>query len=176
MSQAQIDRIRALVRDIPDFPRAGVGFKDITPILADPDAFTSVIELMAVPFEDARVDVVFGVESRGFLLGAPLALELGAAFVPVRKPGKLPSHVVREDYELEYGHDALEVHVDAAAAGANILLCDDVLATGGTAAATVRLIERLGARCLGATFLMELGFLNGAAKLGDLPRHSLLTY
>jgi len=175
VSQAQVDRIRALVRDIPDFPKPGVGFKDITPVLADPDAFASVIELMALPFEDQRVDVVFGVESRGFLLGAPLALELGAAFVPVRKPGKLPSTVVSETYELEYGSDMLEVHEDAVDAGAHILVCDDVLATGGTAAATVRLIERLGAVCLGATFLMELGFLNGGARL-SVPRHCLLRY
>lgn len=176
MSEAKIEHIRSLVREVPDFPKPGIGFKDITPVLADPAALADTVELMAQPFREHAIDAVFGIESRGFILGAPLALYLGVAFVPVRKPGKLPAARVSVEYTLEYGTDTVEVHRDAVPAGARVLVCDDVIATGGTAAATVELVAKLGATCVGATFLMELGFLDGAARLGELPRHAVLRY
>ncbi len=164
------------IRDVPDWPSPGVVFKDITPLLAHPDAFAYVIDNLAEPFAAQPVDKVIGVEARGFVLAAPLARRFGAGFVPVRKPGKLPWDIERQEYELEYGTNLLEIHRDAIAPHETVLICDDVLATGGTAAATVRLAERLGGQVIGLSFLLELGFLGGRAKLEGYELHTLLTY
>ena len=169
-------RARAAIRDVPDFPQPGILFKDITPVLADPALFRDVIDYFAETYSSAEVDVVVGIESRGFIFGAPLALELGAAFVPIRKPGKLPYEKVRIDYALEYGNDSLEAHRDAVAHGQRVLVVDDVLATGGTASAATRLVKQLGGDVVGVCFLVELGFLNGRQKLDSVEVHSLLTY
>ena len=169
-------RARAAIRDVPDFPQPGILFKDITPVLADPALFRDVIDYFAETYSSAEVDVVVGIESRGFIFGAPLALELGAAFVPIRKPGKLPYEKVRIDYALEYGNDSLEAHRDAVAHGQRVLVVDDVLATGGTASAATRLVKQLGGEVVGVCFLVELGFLNGRQKLDSVEVHSLLTY
>jgi adenine phosphoribosyltransferase len=176
MTDPRIAALRALIRDVPDFPKPGIVFKDITPILAAPKAFHDAIEIMAEAFYEAHVDAVLGIESRGFLLGAPLALRLNAAFVPVRKPKKLPCATDRVEYALEYGTDALEMHKDALKRGSRIVICDDVIATGGTAAATVELARMQGAEVLGATFLLELSFLNGLARLGGLATTTVLRY
>jgi adenine phosphoribosyltransferase len=169
-------RICAAVRDVPDFPQPGVLFKDITPVLADPPLFQEVVEELARLYHDAGLDVVAGIESRGFILGGALAIRLGAAFVPIRKPGKLPHDTIRVEYQLEYGTDALEAHVDAFAPGARVLVVDDVLATGGTAAAAVELIRRLGGTVHGAAFLLELGFLHGRLRLGGVAAHALVGF
>jgi adenine phosphoribosyltransferase len=153
-----------LVRDVPDFPKAGIGFKDIMPVLADADAFASAIETLAMPWREARIDAVMAIEARGFLLGAPLARALGCGVVAVRKPGKLPGPVLETRYALEYGEDALQVQADALAPGARVLLVDDVLATGGTLAAARALADGLGADIVGASVLMELAFLGGRAR------------
>lgn len=166
----------ALVRDVPDFPKPGITFKDITPLLADPEAFAEVVDRLAEPFVGRGVTKVVGIEARGFVVAAPVAHRLGAGFVPVRKPGKLPWETASEAYELEYGTDELEVHLDAVAAGEKVLVVDDVIATGGTALAAARLVEGLGGEVVGLAFLIELGFLGGADRLGDLPHVSLLTY
>lgn len=158
--------IRRAIRDIPDYPKPGIVFKDITPLLANPMLFRSACDLMAAPFADHEVSLVLAIESRGFLFGGPVAVALGAGVVPVRKPGKLPFTTTREDYALEYGADALEMHVDAVGPGARVLIVDDVLATGGTAAAAARLVERMGARVIGSSFLIELDFLGGRTRLG----------
>jgi adenine phosphoribosyltransferase len=171
-----VARIRARIRDVPDFPQAGILFKDITPVLADAMLMESIIERMASGFAPAGIDVVAGIESRGFIFGAPLALALGAAFVPVRKPGKLPWKSARIDYGLEYGSDALEIHVDAVHEGQRVLIADDVLATGGTARAAADLLLRLGADLAGAAFVVELSFLGGRARLSDIPVQSIITY
>ena len=157
--------VRRAIRDVPDFPKPGILFKDITPVLLDPALFRRVTEALAEPFASSRVTHVVAIESRGFILGAPVALHLSAALVPVRKPGKLPAARAREDYALEYGTDALEMHADAVPAGARVLVVDDVLATGGTAAATCRLVERVGGDVVGLSFLMELSFLHGLEQL-----------
>jgi adenine phosphoribosyltransferase len=171
-----IDRLRAAVRDVPDFPKPGIMFKDITPVLRDPVLFRDVTMAMAEPFRASGITHVVGIESRGFIFGAPIALALGAAFVPMRKPGKLPAAVHREDYALEYGADALEVHRDAMTNGARALIVDDVLATGGTAGAACRLAERFGVPVVGCTFLIELAFLGGRARLQGREARALLTY
>jgi adenine phosphoribosyltransferase len=158
-------RAQSLVRDIPDYPKPGIVFKDITPLLADAAAFAEATEAMAAPFTDAGVTHVVAIESRGFILGAPIAQALNAGFVPVRKPGKLPAKTKREEYELEYGKDALEIHADACPDGARVLIVDDVLATGGTAAATCKLVESLGAAVVGFSFLITLSFLPGMERL-----------
>ena len=168
--------LKDYIRDIPDWPSPGVVFKDITPLLADPDAFAYVIDNLAEPFVGRPIDKVIGVEARGFVLAAPLARRFGAGFVPVRKPGKLPWEIERQEYELEYGTNLLEIHRDAVEPGERVLVCDDVLATGGTAAATVRLAERLGGHVVGLSFLIELGFLGGRGKLEGYELHTLLTY
>lgn len=164
------------VRDVPDFPDPGVTFKDITPLLADADAFRTVIDALVVAFGRGDIDVVIGIESRGFILGAPVADRLGAGFVPARKAGKLPGPTRAVSYSLEYGEATLEVHEDAIEAGQRVLVLDDVLATGGTAAACGALVADLGGEVVGYGFLIELAFLGGAAKLGDHPRLSLLRY
>ncbi|HET9985253.1 MAG TPA: adenine phosphoribosyltransferase [Longimicrobiales bacterium] len=169
-------RIRERIRDIPDFPRPGINFKDITPLLADGELFREVIHAMAA-VTGRDVDRVVGVESRGFIFGAALAHHLGCGFVPVRKPGKLPFRTHRVAYELEYGTDALEAHEDAIAPGMRVVLVDDVLATGGTAAATAQLVTRLGGELVVALFLLELGFLGGRERLGaGVPTHALIRY
>ena len=168
--------LRALIRDVPDFPSPGVLFKDITPLLGDPGAFAVVIDRLAEHFVGRHVDKVVGIESRGFIVAAPVAERLGAGFVPVRKPGKLPWETEAEDYELEYGTDRLEVHRDAITTGERVAIVDDVIATGGTAAATARLVERLGGEVIGLGFVIELAFLGGAAALDGRDQVSLLTY
>src|SRR5579862_8967590 len=158
-------QIRAVIRDIPDFPKPGIVFKDITPLLANSSLFRRATAAMAAPFRSACVTHVAAIESRGFLLGAPIALELSAALTPIRKPGKLPFETTSVEYALEYGTDRLEVHCDACNAEARVLIVDDVLATGGTAAAAGQLIRGLGATVVGYSFLMTLSFLKGAARL-----------
>jgi adenine phosphoribosyltransferase len=168
--------VRQIIRDIPDFPRAGIMFKDITPLLADPVLFPQVTHAMGERFAGHGVTHVVAIESRGFILGAPVAQQLKAAFVPVRKKGKLPFRTERVDYALEYGTDSLEVHADACPSGARVLVVDDVLATGGTAAATCELIERFGAKVVGLSFLMELCFLSGSARLAGREIASIVRY
>jgi len=168
--------LKERIRDIPDFPKPGVVFKDITPLLADAEAFRTLVDAMVEPFADVRVDKVLGIEARGFILAAPVAFRFGAAFVPVRKGGKLPWQIEKEEYELEYGTDLLEIHRDAIAPGERALIVDDVMATGGTAAATVRLVEKLGGEVAGLTFAIELAFLGGRARLAGYDARSLLVY
>jgi adenine phosphoribosyltransferase len=170
------DRLAALVRDIPDFPRPGITFKDLTPLLADPHAFRAAVDGIADRFSEAGVSRVLGVEARGFILAAPIAYRFGAGFVPVRKAGKLPWRIEREEYELEYGTDLLEIHKDAVSEGDQVLVIDDVLATGGTAAASCRLVEKLGGTVCGLGFVIELTFLSGRAKLEGRDMMSLLVY
>jgi adenine phosphoribosyltransferase len=169
-------RVRAAVRDVPDFPKPGIIFKDITPVLSDAVLFNDVVTHFATQFRDQRIDVVAGIESRGFIFGAPLANRLGTGFVPIRKPGKLPARRVRIDYELEYGVDAVEAHADAITAGQRVLIVDDVLATGGTAHAAAKLIQELQGNLVGFCILIELSFLHGRERLGQVPLHTLLTY
>ena len=169
-------RLQELVRDIPDFPRPGVTFKDITPLLADHAAFSSCIDSLASHWDGQAIDRVLGIEARGFIVAAPVAYRFGAGFTPVRKAGKLPWTVEREEYELEYGSDLLEIHADAVRPGERVLVIDDVLATGGTAAATVRLAERLQAEVVGLGFLIELTVLDGRSKLPDREIVSLIEY
>jgi len=164
------------IRDIPDFPKPGVVFKDITPLLADVDAFRFAVDAIADHFAGNDVHKVLGVEARGFIIAAPVAYRFGAGFIPIRKAGKLPWDIEREEYELEYGSDLLEIHRDAVHPGENVLIVDDVLATGGTASATVRLVERLGATVLGLGFVIELSFLHGRDKLEGRDLVSLMVY
>lgn len=172
----EASQLRDCVRDIADFPQPGVTFKDITPLLSNTDAFRSTVDLIADHFEGRQIDRVLGVEARGFIIAAPVAYKFGAAFVPVRKAGKLPWEIERVEYELEYGTDLLEIHRDAVSPGDQIVIVDDVLATGGTAAATVRLVEKLGGTVAGLAFVIELGFLEGRQKLDDRDVLSLITY
>lgn len=177
MSPDSLDRLRAAVRDVPDFPQPGILFKDITPVLADPALLREAIDGMAETFADRRVDKVVGIDARGFIFGALLADRLGAGFVPVRKRGKLPWRTRGLDYQLEYGSNGIEMHVDALAPGERVVLADDLLATGGTAGAAVKLIEEAQAELLGAAFFIELAFLNGRGRLAErAPVHALLTY
>jgi len=155
------------IRDVPDYPKQGIIFKDITPLLGDPAAFTAACERMAAPYTDSGVTHVVAIESRGFLFGAPIAMALGAGLVPMRKAGKLPHTTTGISYDLEYGTDRLEIHTDALTRGSRVVLVDDVLATGGTAAAACELIESLGATVVGCSFLMRLGFLNGIQRLAN---------
>ncbi len=165
------------IRDIPDWPKPGVTFKDITPLLADPAALAMAVEQMANPFRGKGVDVVVGTESRGFIFGTAVAQALSAGFIPVRKPDKLPWKTHRMEYELEYGTDCLEIHTDAIRPGQRVLIVDDVLATGGTLAATIELVRKLGGEIVGVSLLMELSFLNGAEKLGDHKNvHAVISY
>jgi adenine phosphoribosyltransferase len=171
-----IKELRAKIRDIKDFPTEGILFRDITTLLKDGPAWAAVIDHLAARYRDAGVEVVVGVESRGFIFGGALAHQLQAGFVPVRKRGKLPSRTLEEEYELEYGRDVLAIHEDAIRHGQRVLAVDDLLATGGTMAATLRLIERLGGKILGATFLIELAFLNGRERLKGYALDALITY
>ena len=158
--------LKALIRDIPDFPKPGIVFKDITPLLADPSGLALAVEVMANPFRRDRVDLVVGAESRGFIFGTAIAQALSCGFVPIRKAGKLPGATMAQQYDLEYGTDTIEIHADAVSPGEHVLVLDDVLATGGTAAAAALLLQRLGATLAGHSFLLELSFLDGRAKLG----------
>ncbi|MDQ1357617.1 MAG: adenine phosphoribosyltransferase [Acidimicrobiaceae bacterium] len=168
--------LKDFVRDIPDYPRPGVTFKDITPLLADIKAFRYSVDALSDHFAGEKVDKVLGIEARGFIVAAPVAYRFGAGFVPVRKAGKLPWNVEAQEYVLEYGTDSLEIHRDALGPGDHALIIDDVLATGGTAAAATRLVERLGGVTIGAGFLIELTFLGGRGKLGGYDAVSLISY
>ncbi len=168
--------LKELIREVPDFPKTGIGFKDITTLLKDGDGFRHAVDLMQAEFEQEQITRVVGVETRGFMFAAALAYNWGVGFVPVRKHGKLPSDTIRESYALEYGSDHLEIHVDALHKGDRVLVVDDLLATGGTAAATCRLVDELGATIVGLSFLVELSFLNGRDQLGDRRIFSILDY
>ena len=172
----ELDQLKALVRDVPDFPQEGIVFKDITPLLADELAFSTVIDLVVVHFGRGNVDKVVGIEARGFILASPVAYHFGAGFVPVRKVDKLPWETESAEYELEYGTATLEIHRDAVAPGERVLIVDDVLATGGTARATAQLVERIGGRVVGIACLIELGFLNGRDKLEGYELLTLVRY
>ncbi|WP_055074033.1 adenine phosphoribosyltransferase [Pseudanabaena sp. 'Roaring Creek'] len=169
---------KSIIRDIPDFPQEGIIFRDITPLLAHPQGLTAIIQGFQTKFAELNIDIdaVIGIESRGFILGAPLAMQLGASFIPVRKPKKLPSAVFRVEYALEYGTDTLEIHQDAIGAGKRVIIIDDVIATGGTAAATAKLVGQTGAKLVGYGFLIELDFLNGRKALPEVPIVSLVNY
>jgi adenine phosphoribosyltransferase len=164
------------IRHVPDFPKAGILFYDITTLLRDPFGFKTTIELLSTPYRDQGIDAVVGIESRGFILGAAVAERIGAGFIPIRKPGKLPAKAIKETYDLEYGKDALEIHEDAVTRGQRILIVDDVLATGGTAAAAVQLVRKLGGELHGLSFLIELLFLNGKQKIAAENVNSVLKY
>ena len=168
--------LKQRIRHVPDFPKAGILFYDITTLLRDPDGFKITIDMLAAPFVGKGIDAVVGIESRGFILGAAVAQRINAGFIPIRKPGKLPSKTLKESYALEYGTDALEVHEDAVEKGQRILIVDDVLATGGTAAAAAQLVRKLGGELHGLAFLIELEFLNGKAKLTGESLFSVLQY
>ena len=173
---ALAERLRATIRDVPDFPHEGIVFKDVTTLLGDAGAFRDAIDALVDAHRNQAIDAVVGVESRGFILGGALAYLLGAAFVPVRKEGKLPGTTTSVSYKLEYGEAVLQIHTDALRPGQRALIVDDLLATGGTARATCELVERLGAVVVGIAFLVELSFLEGARTLGDRPRVSLVTF
>ena len=175
-SKDSVDSIADRIRDVPDFPKKGILFKDITPVLSDIDTLRASVKEMAAPFVDLRIDVVVGIESRGFIFGAPIADVLNCSFVPVRKPGKLPWKTESVSYELEYGTDALEIHKDAIAEGQSVLIVDDLLATGGTAEATCKLVSKLGGNIKGLSVLIELEDLNGKKRLNQYNVHSLVQY
>ena len=166
---------RSLIRDVPDFPRAGIVFKDITPLLADAAGLRACVDALVEPFGDQSVDLVVAPEARGFVIGSMAADRLDAGFVPLRKPGKLPRETLRAGYELEYGSESLEMHTDAIVDGANVLIVDDVLATGGTAAASARLVALGGGNLVGYSFIVELAFLAGRRQLGELPIAAAIT-
>lgn len=168
--------LREFIRDIPDFPRAGILFRDITPLLADARALARAIDELAAPFAGQGIDMVAAVEARGFIFGSAVARALGAGFVPIRKKGKLPHTTEAICYGLEYGQDTVEVHTDAIKAGTKVLMVDDLLATGGTMGAACKLIERLGGQIAGLTFLIELSILNGRKHIGQYPIHSVIVY
>ena len=171
-----MSQLDTLVRDIPDFPEEGVVFKDITPVLGDPEAFSELITSMSEPFIDQGITKVAGIEARGFTLATPVADRIGAGFIPLRKPGKLPFQTMKEEYELEYGLDALEVHTDAVFDGEKVLLVDDVIATGGTAKAAIQLLRNVGAEVVALSVFIELVFLGGANQIDSVPLHALLRY
>lgn len=176
VEEAVVGALKSRIRQVPDFPKPGILFYDITTLLKDKAGFSLAIEALSAPFRSQSLDAVVAVESRGFILGAAVADRLGTGLVPVRKPGKLPGKTVRVTYDLEYGTDALELHEDAIGRGQRVLVLDDVLATGGTAKATLELVERLGGTVASVAFLIELTFLNGRAKLPDRDIFSLLSY
>lgn len=169
-------RLKGIIRDVPDFPKKGIVFKDITPLLADGPAFEATLEALAAPYADAGIERVAGIESRGFIFGGAVAARLEAGFVPIRKPGKLPAASASETYELEYGTDTLEMHEDAVKPGCRVLIVDDLLATGGTARAAAKLVQRVGGEVVGIAFVVELTFLEGRSKLSGLPLRSLVCY
>jgi adenine phosphoribosyltransferase len=171
-----IESIRRAIRDVPDFPKPGIVFKDITPLLASGPLFAKTIDLLAERYRGQKIDTVLGIESRGFIVGAPLAYKLGAGLSVVRKPGKLPYETRKASYELEYGMDSLEIHVDALAPNSRVIVCDDLIATGGTAAATAELVSKLGATVVECAFIIELSFLKGRDKLKKFGVYSLLQY
>jgi adenine phosphoribosyltransferase len=168
--------LASLIRDVPDFPIEGIMFKDITTLIRDEDAFREVIDWMTDQYASSQVDRVVAIEARGYIFGAPLAYNLGAGFVPIRKPGKLPAKIVSESYELEYGTNTLEIHEDGIEPGQRVLVIDDLLATGGSARAAVNLVERLGGTIVGVAFLVELDFLHGREKLEGYDVLSLIHY
>jgi len=170
------NELRLHIRNVPDFPKKGIVFRDITPLLKNPDAFRKAMETFYTQYKEIQIDKVLSVESRGFIFGSILAYRLGVGFIPIRKPKKLPAEVIREEYQLEYGTDALEIHTDAIQPGDRILVVDDLLATGGTALATCKLAERLGGTIAGIAFLVELTFLNGRKKLEKYDIFSILKY
>jgi len=176
MTTVRTAELRAKIRDIKDFPTEGILFKDITTLLKDGPAWASVIDHLAARYHTARIEIVVGVESRGFIFGGALAHQLKAGFVPVRKRGKLPGPTLEEEYELEYGRDVLAIHEDAIQPGQKVLVVDDLLATGGTMAATLRLVERLGGKVVGTAFLIELAFLKGRDRLRGYDVDALITY
>ena len=171
-----IASLRRAIRDIKDFPKPGIVFKDITPLLADGPLFAATIDLLAERYQGQAIDTVLGIESRGFIIGAALAYRLGAGFSVVRKPGKLPYETRRASYELEYGSDSLEIHIDAISSGARVVIADDLIATGGTAAATAELVGKLGGTVVECAFVIELSFLNGRQKLKPYGVYSLIQY
>ncbi len=171
-----MEHLKDKIRHVPDFPKPGILFYDITTLLRDPTGLTEVLDGLTEPFRDQRVDVVVGIESRGFILGAAVADRLRTGFVPVRKPGKLPARTLQQSYDLEYGSDALEIHDDAIEQGQRVLIVDDLLATGGTARAAVDLVKKAGGEVAGLAFLVELQFLDGRARLGDAPMFVALQY
>jgi adenine phosphoribosyltransferase len=171
-----VETLRAEIREVPDFPKPGILFYDITTLIKKPAAFKEAIDLMVAPFKDKKVDVVVGMESRGFIFSAPMALALGAGFVPVRKLGKLPGETISVEYALEYGTNTLEIHKDAIGAGQKVLVVDDLLATGGTVLGTIELIRQLKAEIVGLSFLVELLFLKGRDRLSDYDIHSIVQY
>lgn len=164
------------IRNIPDWPKPGVIFRDITTLLKVPEAFREAVDRLAEPFMDKGIDLVVSIEARGFIFGGALAYKLGAGFIPARKPGKLPAETVRQEYALEYGTDAVEIHKDAIKPGQKVLLFDDVLATGGTMEATAKLVEKLGGEVVGIAFLIDLTYLKGREKLTKYPIHALIYY
>ena len=166
--------VERFIRDVPDFPKEGIVFKDITPLLQSPEGLRESVEGLAQAFDPASYDLVVGIESRGFIFGTALANHIGKGFVPIRKPGKLPWKTASESYELEYGSDTIEIHVDACQPGQKVLLVDDLLATGGTAEAALKLIQRIGGQPVGCGFVIEHSFLQGRKRLGDVPIQSLM--
>jgi len=176
ISRIDMDHLKQMIRHVPDFPKPGILFYDITTLLQDKRGFHEAIGSLSEPFSKAGIDLVVGIESRGFIFGSAVADRLGAGFAPVRKIGKLPSRTLRASYNLEYGADALEIHSDAVRTGQKVLIVDDLLATGGTAGAAANLVARLGGELVGASFLIELAFLGGRARLGEVPVHALLRY
>ncbi len=171
-----LDVIRNTIRDVPDFPQKGIIFKDITPVLQNAELFKETIHLLCQPYESENIDAIAGIESRGFIFGGAMALHLGCAFIPIRKPGKLPYLTFQEKYDLEYGSDALQIHQDVISKGQSVLLVDDLLATGGTAQAAAKLIEKCGGRVAGIQFFIELGFLSGIKKLKQYRVESLIRF
>lgn len=175
-SETTAEKLKAIIRDVPDFPKSGIIFKDITPLLADNAAFSETIKCMAAEYKGLGITKVLGIEARGFILAAPIALELGAGLVPVRKKGKLPYRTVSATYALEYGEDTLQMHEDAVGKGEKVLIVDDVLATGGTAKAVCSMVEKLGGKVEAVAMLIELGFLNGREKLSGHKVSALIKY
>ena len=171
-----LEKLRSLVRDIPDYPSKGIIFRDITPLLCDPAGLSLAVEMMVNPFRGMNIDIVVGAESRGFIFGTALARALNSGFVPIRKKGKLPGNTISEDYELEYGHDTLEIHDDAIKSGQRVLMVDDLIATGGTLEAGVKLIKQLGGNLVGISVLIELEALNGARLVNPHEVHAVLRY
>ena len=171
-----VETLRAEIREVPDFPKPGILFYDITTLIKQPKPFAEAIDLMVSPFKDTKVDVVVGMESRGFIFSAPMAIALGAGFVPVRKLGKLPGETISVEYALEYGTNTLEIHKDAIGAGQRVLVVDDLLATGGTVLGTIELIRQLKAEIVGLSFLVELLFLKGRDRLSEYDIHSIVQY